>query len=208
MFGNKLGILIDSAFFEKDLRKHHNRRCDYRKLLEFLSCDQEGAEDNALAYNNFLNNETRLNDVVRAIYVTSQTVFRGNGQGLEDRKNDAHDRFLNALRNMNYEVDVAYYSIDAHFVLRALQLAQSGTVDTMLMLGLTVDHVPTLWAVRSLGIRVIGMFADAYHASERIKQALDWYYQIKVEDGFLTDELPSRGDDSLEEDDVDDDAED
>lgn len=190
MFQNRLAVVINSAFFERELRKHLKRRCDYKRLLEFLTSEREDARSEGLGFNNYFNNESRANDIVRAIYVTSQTVYRGNG--LEQRKNDAHERFLSALRSMNYEVEVAFNSIDAHFVLKAHQIAQSGTADTVLLLGLTVDHVPLIWAVRSTGVRVMSMFADAYHMSERIKTAVDWYYQIKVEDGFLSQEMPDR----------------
>lgn len=205
MFQNRVAVVVNSAFFERDLRKHTNRRCNYRKLLSFFTADETDAKAEGLSYGNYFNNDDRVTDIVRALYVTSQTVYRGNG--LENRNNDAHERFLSALRSMNYEVVNAYNSIDAHFVLEAMQIAQSGTVDTVVLCGLTVDHVPMIWALRSAGVRVMAMFADTYHVSERLKDAVNWYYQIKVEDGFLTEELKERhhhdeesDDDELEED--------
>lgn len=190
MFQNRMAVIVNSAFFERDLRKHMNRRCDYKKLLSFFTVDEADAKADGLSYGNYFNNDDRVSDMVRALYVTSQTVYRGHG--LENRHNDAHERFLSALRSMNYEVINAYNSIDAHFVLESIKIAQSGSVDTVILLGLTVDHVPMIWALRSTGVRVMAMFADTYHVSERLKEAVDWYYQIKVEDGFLTGELPSR----------------
>lgn len=185
MFFNKIGVVVQSHFFEKELRKTFNCRCDYQKLLSFLTVDIDSAEENGLAFGSYLNNEGRANDIVRAVYFTAQTIYRGNGKGLEQRNNEAHDRFLNALRGMNYEVESAYNSIDAHFVVTSLQMAQSRTIDTMVFLGLTMDHVPLLWAIRSAGIRTIGMFADPHDVTERIKSALSWYYSIRAEDGFL-----------------------
>ena len=90
---------------------------------------------------------------------------------------------------MGYEVDGAYNNIDVHLAVNAIQLAESGIVDTILILGITVDHVPLIWHLRSHGVRVIGMFSDTYTLSERIKDSLHWYHKITVEDGFLTDEL-------------------
>lgn len=206
MFQNRLAIVVNSQFFERDLRKHLRRRCDYRKLLEYFTVDGQDAKSEGLSYNNYFNNDDRMNDIVRAVYVTAQTVYRGNG--LEQRNNENHDRFLNALRSMNYEVESAYNSIDARFVLNAIQIAQSGEVDTIILLGLTVDHVPMIWALRSAGVRVIAMFADTYHISERLKEAVSWYYQIKVEDGFLTAELPSHHHDEEEEEEEEDEEED
>lgn len=185
MFLNRIGIVVQSHFFEKELRKTFNCRCDYQKLLSLLTIDADGAEENELAFGSHLNNDGRVNDIVRAIYFTSQTIYRGNGQGLEQRNSESHDRFLNALRGMNYEVESAYNSIDAHFVVTSMQLAQSRTIDTMVLLGLTMDHVPMLWALRSAGIRTIGMFANPHDVTERIKSALSWYYNIRPEDGIL-----------------------
>lgn len=203
MFQNRLAVLINSAYFEHDLRKHLKRRADYQKLLDFFTVEEEGE---GVAYDNFFNNDNRVNDIVRAIYFTSQTVFRG--KGLEQRGHDGRERFLNALRSMNYEVESAYNSIDAHFVVKAIQIAQSGTVDTIVVLGLTVDHVPLIWALRGAGVRVIGMFASTYDVSERLKQAVDWYYQLKVEDGFLTGELPSSDNSASDQDEEDEDEDD
>lgn len=185
MFLNRIGVVVQSHFFEKELRKTFNCRCDYQKLLSFLTVDIDGAEENELAFGSYLNNDGRANDIVRAIYFTSQTIYRGNGQGLEQRISESHDRFLNALRSMNYEVESAYNSIDAHFVVTSMQLAQSRTIDTIVLLGLTMDHVPMLWALRSAGIRTIGMFANPHDVTERIKSALSWYYSIRPEDGIL-----------------------
>lgn len=177
-FQNKSAILIGSHFFERDLRKAFNRRCDYEKLLHYLTADDQS---------NIINNENRITDLVRATYFYSQTILK-EGHFVK-RDSPTHQSFLNALRNMGYEIDGAYNNIDAHLTVNAIQLAESGVVDTILMLGITVDHVPLIWHLRSCGVRVIGMFSDTYTLSERIKDALHWYHKITVEDGFLTDEL-------------------
>lgn len=189
MFQHRMALLVNSAFFERDLKKHHNRRCDYRKLLTFISGDEQQCAEENVSYPNNLNDEYKINDIVRAVYVHSQTVY--NGEGLISRENDNHSRFLNALRNIGYQIVTAYNSADAHFVLMAEQLASSGAVDVMWMLGLTVDHVPLLNSIRSKGIFVGGFFGDTYEVSERIKGAVDWYHNIKVEDGFLGEPLKS-----------------
>ena len=185
MFQNRVAVLINSSFFERDLRKNLRKRCDYLKLLEFLTCGQEEADKSNLRSGSNLNNENRLNDIVRAFYITAETFYRGNG--LEKRRSDKHDKFLNALRSMNYEVEIAYNSIDSRYVLRALQIANSGTVDTIILMGLTVDHIPMLWALRSQGIRVCAVFASS-RINNEICRALDWYYQIHADDGFLTED--------------------
>lgn len=197
MFQNRVAILINSSFFERDLRKNLRKRCDYLKLLEFLTCNKEEADQDNLRYGGSLNNENRLNDLVRAFYITAETFYRGNG--LEKRRSEKHDKFLNALRSMNYEVEVAYNSIDSRYVLRALQIANSGTVDTIIMMGLTVDHVPLLWDLRSRGIRVCALFASS-RINDEIRRALDWYYQIRIEDGFLTEDHSLEYADDLESD--------
>jgi len=178
VFQNRAAVLIGSHFFERDLRKTFNRRCDYEKLLCFLTGDEE---------RNMMNNENRVSDLVRATYFYSQTILK-DGHFVK-RESPTHQSFLNALRNMGYEVDGAYNNIDAHLCVSAMQLAESGVVDTILLLGVTVDHVPLIWHLRSRGIKVVGMFSDTYSLSERIKDALSWYHKIALDDGFLTEEM-------------------
>lgn len=187
-FQNRLSILINAPFFERELKKFRGSRCDYRKLLEFLSDDNQ---------NNILNNEGRLNDIVRAFYFYPQTVFRNNQ--FESRTNLNHAKFLNALRMIGYEVKSAYNSVDALLCLQAIQLADSGAVDTIVLAGTTIDHVSMIWHLKSKGRRIVGMFADAHSMNDRVKEALDWYYIIRPEDGFLNASPPQGGDHSSDD---------
>ena len=179
-FQNRLAILINAPLFERELRKYFNRRCDYQRFLDFLTDENQ---------NSVLNNKEKLNDIVRANYFYAQTVFRDNQ--FVSRTNANHTKFLNALRMMGYEVTGAYNSIDAHLCISAAQLAENASVDTVLILGATIDHVPTIWYLRSKGIRVVGVFSDTRSLSERIKEALHWHYQIHLDDGFLSEENKS-----------------
>lgn len=187
-FSNKIAVLVNAPLFERELRKYFKRRCNYQELLNFLTAeDQE----------NHFNREGRINDCVRAIYFCAQTVYRNNQ--FERRQSDSYNSFLGALRSMGYDVDSAYNSIDAHLTVQALELADLHMVDTVVLAGVTVDHVPMIWNMRSKGIKVMGFFAKVYDVSERIKDALNWYYQIKPDDKFLGEEVQMHNDDAPHE---------
>lgn len=181
-FHNRSAILVNAPFFERDIRRTFNRRCDYRKLLEFFSSDK--AEQNAY------NNDDRKNDLVRAVYFHAQTKF--GKEGLVRLESDGHMKFLSALRLMGYEVDASYSSVDAHLCTTACEIAQSGTVDTIFFLGVTIDHVRLIWHLRSQGIRVIGVTSNLQDQSDRIRDSLHWCHQIRLEDSILGDEVANR----------------
>lgn len=174
-FSNRIAVFVNSPLLEREVRRTFNARFDYAKFLKFLS-----DEDNR----NIFNRDDKYNDIVRAIYFCAQTVFKDNH--FVARESEGHKRFLNALRMMQYEVDVAWNSIDAHMCVAATNIAANSGIDTVLLLGVTVDHEPLIWDLRSKGKKVIGFFADSFNISERIKNALHWSFSIKEEWGILS----------------------
>ena len=180
-FQNRIALFVNSPLLEREVRRTFNSRFNYAAFLSFLS-DEENR--------NIFNRDDKYNDIVRAIYFCAQTVFKDNR--FVQRESEGHKKFLNALRNMQYEIDMSWNSIDAHMVVAAMNIAANSSIDTVLLLGITVDHEPLIWDLRSKGKKVIGFFADSFNVSERIKNALHWTYTIKPEWDFLT-PLPSDG---------------
>src|SRR5271157_3785159 len=95
-FQNRVAVIINSSFFERDLRKRLNRRCDYLELLNFITKDcSEVKIDHSRK--NGINSEYRLNEIVRALYFHSEMIYK-NGK-FERRNSPNHNNFLNALRS-------------------------------------------------------------------------------------------------------------
>lgn len=182
---NRLAVLVNSAFFEREVRRVYRSRVDYNRLLKFLSDDSE---------TNMFNKEGTFHDIVRAAYFYAETKFINNE--FVDIDTDGRRRFLSALRQMGYEANSAFNSIDAKLITTGMQIASSGSVDTILLLGATIDHVDFIWDLKSHGMRVISFVCDPMKLSERLKQALNQYYRLSPELGFLNEQtdLPPEDD--------------